>query len=564
MTAELVIRWSGGELDLMGWNTLGAGDFKIDTLADGTDWGNPEPVRRSLRRFLLDGSSSVKEYDDNRTIPLSLRVTAPDGVALAQGEQALDLIDGRRCELVWTPPDPFSPACVFIVDFSDLRHKMDDIGETRNPPRRFYSLTLSCLPHAYSADYVTIPAVPQDVSTPIVIDDLSSLTGWSSNGTLELHSSPNYITANGPGAYAIRSGTVDFTAEPFLSMKVYGGFITVSARSGGGPWETLPRAGFDQDYVVWDTSGLASAVVTELRVSGPNNGVSIQGVRKQATRWSEASQQQVRTIATPGSRRAPASILVESPTTGLGTTLIYSGAPYNPDLTIGALGTRFPETTLPLLTGSYSLIANGGTESFDVLASSLPEGSYSIWVRALGSPTIGGTLTIAPKVLDASGVLIATLPSMTVSIPPRPTPQAYSLLLAGSASLPYVTLPAGSDAKVRFDCSYTRETSGEAVLIDALLAFNRTLGTLTIADVGTRKKLWIESPSLELDRPSVFVGSGEKSSAVPLSKVTQLPAWGGAHSVTPPDTYIYSASTSASDVEVSGTFRPASLGHPTS
>ena len=196
MTAELMIRWSGGELDLMGENLIALSDgstapVTIEALADGTNWGNPQSVRRVLRSALLDGSRSVKERDDNRTIPLKLRLTAADGPALAAGESPLAMLDGLSCELVWTPPaqagDPESPAAVFVAVSADLAHDMDDFAENRY--QRFYTLTLDCLPHVYSDEYVTIPAVAQGSSTPTLSTYAlsSALVSTSSNGRNCIH-----------------------------------------------------------------------------------------------------------------------------------------------------------------------------------------------------------------------------------------------------------------------------------------------------------------------------------------------------------------------------------------
>ena len=178
--SEFELRWSGGSLDLLGWNE---GDFEIFASADGVDFGNPEPVRTTLRSALLDGSISTKERDDNRTVELELLVMAPDGQGLAEGEKALSLLDGRRCELAWSPPDEFAPTAVFVAVSAELRHSKK-LSEELALVRR-YTLTLDCLPHAYSDEWVEIPALASSVSTPTVIDDGTSTTGWATSaGTL--------------------------------------------------------------------------------------------------------------------------------------------------------------------------------------------------------------------------------------------------------------------------------------------------------------------------------------------------------------------------------------------
>lgn len=575
---ELVLRWSGGELDLMGWNESDHGDFLIEALADGTEWGNPEPVRRVLRRYLLDGSRSVKEYDDNRTIPLKLRVHAADGNALAGGEAALTAVDGRRCELVWTPPDEFSAPAVFVVDSADLNHNMDDLGYGRG--ELYYTLTLTALPYAFSDEYVTVPAVAQSVSTPTSVDTCASLTGWSSpNATLSLTTATDDATVikalrTGAGGIQVtRTGTVSFSTQPYMALKaapvpsagpVAPGFSGVQVQATvAGPWLTVGQSGTDAGRALFNVGAVASSVVA-IRFTYTDAQVEARffQIDKQATPRSVSSRQQVRASDVAGSMRTTGSMLVESTTAGLGTTVVYTGPDYDPSWSSGFIGSR--STLSSNISGGFSQVAIGGSGNplqFQRPIADIPAGEHVIWARLLAGGA--GTLTIIAQLRAPNWDLLAerTLAAITLG-----DTGGWLLRALATVTLPDFGVPAGSSSLLRLQFHW----SGAAYEfdIDELLTFmidgadGKTRGSLTVAEVGGNKKLWIDSPSLDRDTSAAYAGSAAKTDARPLSLLSELPGWPGTHALNPPRATAYVATLGATDATASWTFRPAHHTHP--
>lgn len=590
---ELTLRWAGGELDLMGWNDSTHGSFLIETLADGTEWGNPQTVRRALRRFMLDGSASVKEYDDNRTIPLKLRVKAADGNSLAGAEAALVQTDSRRCELVWQGSDYFSAPAVFVAVSTDLTHTMDDLADLRS--ERFYTLTLDCQPHVLSNEWVEVPAVAQGTSTPTLVDACASTTGWTASGaTLAVAGSTITVTVDPPalggGDWGVtsftvtRTGAVDLTTEKYLSTLVLlrsGASLTsVEVQASSGAWETVPASGADAGARIHDAGAVTDPTVTAIRwtfTKPPGDGLPFLGggtsgiwatfdtVSKQSTPRSTASKQATRTLTVPGSRRTPTSLHAESPTTDLGTVLLYTGPAYDPSLSRGGVSAR--TTTAGNVSGSRNVFVTGNTEQFRILASEFTEGFHALWVRiSPNDATTTGVLTTTVHLLDAANNVLKTGVSFTNDLAWGST--AYVVSLLGGLDLPAWQLPEGSGAKIQitlqWDVTVGLPVADRAINLDELWAFNLAEGALTIAEVGARRDLWLDPATLAVDHPVTYAGTGDRSDAIPLSLATELPSWPGTHVIEPPTTYLFGASTGAADMEISGYLRPAHHTHPTS
>lgn len=570
-TAELVIRWSGGSLDLMGWNSGTHGDFLVETLADGTNWGSPETVRTMLRTALRDGSRTRADRDENRTIPLKLRVKAPDHSALAGGEQALDLIDGRRCELVWTPPGDLGIApSVFAVDFADLSHEMNDLGYARG--ELFYTLTLSCLPHAYADSWITVPALVQASSVPVAVDDCTSTSGWSVTGaTLSAASGALLITptAGATAMTATRTGAINLTTDRFLA--VWGNQPTTVEVLSGTTWTAIPQVVMDGNYYIFNGTGLTDPTVDAVRftwtaaASGKLVARSLADIRKQAAPRSTLARQQMRSIEVPGSRRTPATVHVQSPTTGLKTVILYGGPQYNPALSRGAIQAR--STTSTTLSGSQGRLNSGSSVTFIVPASDFYSGSHAMHVVSrpvAGGVTTAGTLTATVTLLASGGALISNLGAITRSF--GWADGEVKTALMGSVDLPGAILPEDTTTFVSVQLNWTKDpiygpTDERDLWVDEVLVFNRTLGRLAILNNGDKPYLWVESADLDRDHDVVFGSFGAKANAVPLSTSTEMPAWMGALEMSPGMTYLYVGTTGALDTTVEATFRPAGNTH---
>lgn len=564
--AELVLRWSGGELDLMGWNDSAHGEFEIGTLADGTEWGNPQSVRRTLRRFLLDGSVSVKDYDDNRTIPLKLRLKAPDGTALAGGEAALVALDSHRCELVWTPPDAFAAPAVYVAVSVDLAHSMDDLGELRL--ERYYTLTLDCLPHAYSDEWVEVPALPQDISVRTEFDDCSTLTNWTSfqvsltDGGADVWIKFPDGTDDG---IAARNGTVDFTTDRYLAITytgLVGKVVKVEVLSqASGSWVEVPRVGTDSWAVhLYDVGMVVSGIAWTFERPlayvgfGELTAARITSLGKQATPRASASNGQVRTVAVPGSRRTPTRVEASSATGGLGEVILYSGPDYDPSL------------SLRLAPGYVAEVGTGGfagpdteTTLYKWPISELPPGRYVAWAL-LDTAVTGGDASLEFKAeLHTTAGLAREAMLATIPLPPD---TGFTLMPLFSADLPGWDVAEGTAHE--FGLRVT--ASGTATSISAefpwFWLFNVSEGTLFVVDAAGDHKVWVEPASIERDHQSILTGDTTLPDALPRSLSSEVLSWGASLSLVPPLATIYSWSSDATDMMVSARFRPAWHTHP--
>lgn len=549
---ELVLRWADGSLNLMGWNDSVHGEYEVETLAEGTDWGNYESVRRSLRTALLDGSRTARDRDSNRQIPLSLRVASPSHDALAAGEQALDMIDGRRCELVWTPPAKLavSPS-VFIVDFAELRHEMDDLAYGRG--ELFYKLTLDCLPYAYSDEWVEIPALPAGVAIPVLVDDCSALTGWTADADTSavLGDGGDFITITNAGTVR-RTGLADLTTDRYLSVE-YGGVrptrVRVSATTDSG-FTTVPQAGLDGRYALYDV-GIAVDAIEFTFPGGPDGPdglgglASILTINKQSSMRTAASNGQVRTVATPGSRRTPATLTLDAGVDELGTAVVYSGPDYDPSL------------VNRLQAGSAHQVTDAvPTIRYVMPAAELPPGEYAVWADIAGSTT-GTSLDFTAELRNGSTVLseqvLATLTpeidevSMTLDwggVQPRFTAQLPGWALADGSLLD-------------FGLRVTKTGTG-GIFIPWVWLFNITTGRLLVVECGGRQKMWVDPASLTRDYPTIWAGDTTQASAVPLTLDTEVRSWGGGVALTPPVSTLY---TWSSDSAPSASARFRAAGH---
>lgn len=577
VTAELVLRWAGGSLDLMGWNESAYGAFEIRTIANGTNWGSPESVRRTLRTAMLDGSRSTKERDDNRTLPLKLRVKAADGSALAGGEQALDLIDGRRCELVWTPPDAGAAASVFVVDFADLAHDMKDLAYKQG--ELFYTLTLDCLPHAYSDEWLEVPALARTPSTPTLIDDGSSTTNWSTDvGSLSASGGAVKVTLPttvGSTGYVNmrRTAALDLSSEPYLRLVAnqapiwnYAPEVRVLV---GSTWHLLTQVATESGARIYATSGWSAASAIEVRFrldyvyTPADYTFSVDSLHKQATVTSATSREQIRTIDVPGSRRTPGEIVVESPSgAALDTVVVYAGPQYDPSLARRATFTRDAEVAgTASFTGARSLInaTSAAPHAFRLPVNELPEGDYVLWARAK-TTAAGHTLTITSRLLNSSGTVLSSVTYAEKPILAATT--NYAVMPLGAGAICPWDLPADSTHQVELLFYLGGPADASYFNIDQLWAFNVTDGAFAIVEAGAASRVRLIPPNLDQDASSVLLDNGDSASALPASRTSQMPAWAGALQLKPPAVHLLTGALGAADAEVSARLRPAWNTHP--
>lgn len=152
-----------GDFELI--DTLPGASWSCEALAEGTEWGNPQPIEVAVRHLLQDGSIVATQGHDNREVRIRVVLTAADLTALADGEAALFAEIGRVNTLTWDPLIGASVPTVFDVVTSSLEHIMDDLGETRESPERHYSVRFACLPFGRSVDPITLTPTPVTIGT---------------------------------------------------------------------------------------------------------------------------------------------------------------------------------------------------------------------------------------------------------------------------------------------------------------------------------------------------------------------------------------------------------------
>lgn len=597
---ELEIVWDGGSLDLMGENDTPYGPVVVQALADGTEWGNPESVRRALFSALADGSASALERHDNRTVTVKLRLTAADSAALAGGEAPLHMLSGvKRAELRWTPPNDFAAPAVYIVVASDLTQQMDDLAENRC--RRFYALTLVCLPFARSLDSVTIEALPPFVAAPSVLDDGTTTTGWSGLGDASFAVIGGGVQISGStGATTITLSKTLARAKRYFALEVenvWGRLTSFTSGDGtrpllrpwgvGGPMSAPQLVGREGNWYFFDLpASLGDVVGFDICVDLPGAAaVRVLTVAESDTPALSTGRQSLRVIPTPGSARAAGSLLVEARDaeddgtgTALGEVIVYTGPQYDPRLSPWRTSTWGVSDTLSGL--SHDSV--DGTFNFVRPASSFVDGSHVLWVQASPLPfdTVT-TWTVTVRAIGTPGAYSGPSDALAVVATLTATTTAnavndHELFNLGVIDLPGFDVGVASQVNLHFEIA----ASTDLLYLGEALLFNRSRGSLTIVDARTMKTLtetspgvwdattgatrvWLDPASLE-GSERVVAGRLSRASSLPVSLASNLRSYDGAHPFTPDATYLYVGTTGVVDPKVTGEFRPAWHTHPAS
>lgn len=166
--------------------------WRFETLV-GTTFGNPVRLVEYLKSQLQDGELAVTTGFGNREgFPVIIRISAPDGQALAMAEAALmaEALADQIAPLIWLPPalEAWSGA-LEIVNVDVERDYPVDAGTSwdyreKYSHTRVFRLTFTALPWVRDLESTIIPAlpVPEDPDDPPVvvsINDCTSTTGWS-------------------------------------------------------------------------------------------------------------------------------------------------------------------------------------------------------------------------------------------------------------------------------------------------------------------------------------------------------------------------------------------------
>lgn len=149
-----------GDLHLTG---VAAGGYKVELLAEGTDWGNPQPTEVAVQSLLQDGELVEHTRDGNREQPVRIVITGT-AAQLEQGEKDLMAELYKRNTLTVPSLLAGGQTTVFDIVTSSLQQVPDDLAEVR-ANQWHYSVRLVSLPFGRSVDNVTITPTPTSIGT---------------------------------------------------------------------------------------------------------------------------------------------------------------------------------------------------------------------------------------------------------------------------------------------------------------------------------------------------------------------------------------------------------------
>ncbi len=544
---------------------IGGGDapYTISALADDATWGNPAPIEVAVRTLLQNSSSVVTERYDNREAFIRVRIEAPDGAALAEGEEALFAELGRRNVLTYTPSDGFGPPTVFYVITSSMDHALNDLEQLRNWSS--YSIRLVCEAFARSVDEVVVEAEFQPVDgddvplTPVddLVDACSSTSGWSTvSFGLSVVASGGTIHTDPKSAYPTmkRTGSIDMSGAPLLvlDLKLPAGssvpwvqFESFSAHIAPTGIGASPTTGYARYWYPSAGGTLSSFTVGVDNIPGTGR-LYVAEVRKQSDPPAASTlRQKFFTAAVGGSAPSEGTLEVYHATDGLGQVLLYtwptSGQGFTPALRElkSASGSTSPDSGL--VSGASNDLAAGNVV-YDIPGAQVPPGTYEVgaWLQS-------DSATVRPVTVTAETVIGSTVvgsTEFTKSVDFDATGTWYYVPL-GRVELPVNHLPADTEAIVRVTLSST-DSSG--IDVDEAYLFNLDSGALTVVDCGDSTRLWVNSATLDWPMPSIMVGDAEDGSDS-YSTGDTVTAW-GVHEIKPRSINVFAVTPDALDAGV--------------
>lgn len=579
-----------GDLDLAARLPQGA-TFAYHALA-GTEFGNATPELAITSSFLSDGDDERIDRFGNVGHAIRLRIEGPSHAALEEAEALLERELYKRNSLAWTPPGGFAATTVFDVVTSWSEHHFDDWDEIARIPRRHFTLHVRRLPWPRSVDPLVVVAesIAPDPVEPDTFEiwDGSSAAGWFADGpnsTISSDGSKLIVSSVTTGPRPIESGLGAYQRfdPPFLPYDFVNdlGLPLISLdwwRVGATteyPWMTVvidgvrhtcervaqaqaaPGSEFMRYW--WRVPpGPVREIKFNMRVRAPGD-TDREFWLDQVTAWSNiptigSGRQQFRSIEVPGTAPTEAAIRVEHETDALGDVLIHTApadSGYQPATaqyrTAG--GTVAP--TASTMSGSWRKLNEATPETYDIPIDAIPVGTYAMLAVLKGDAP--GTQLVE---WDASTLVGAVEHESVHGFASRSLTASAAIYDLGTVSLP--TVPAGSDAKVRI-----KLYSDGASDVDELWLLNLTDGRMSLVSCGTgtpatggaSNRLWIETPSLDLERQAYFVGTEEDRSDRRHASANDIRSF-QVHEMEPGAMNVFVASTGAVAPAVSAELYP--------
>lgn len=531
------LRLGGLQIVENGKAKVHADGFTTEVSADGTTWGDPEPVIVEILSMLHDGTLETTTSHGNRHPVVFVRIKGNNGPALAAGEMALNRELGRPTELIWQPPDASAPPTVWEVVNSYMAFGFDHQAELRRT--RTYRVTLSARPWGRSAVLVHTPALaaPPGSPTTVTIDTMDSTTGWSAASTAGVSA---FTSTGGALRTTVRTSytgdhsitltrtiaSVDLTATPYVAVDYdpSGGWsLTGLATAAGALTKVNERAiASGRRRAYFDLGSLTPAATTTFVLTftgyfltGRTSTVDTYQLDRTDTISTGTGRQGSRSITPGGGVAAEGDVIVEKAGTALGQTLVYSRSTesmHAVNLRQYRVSGSTETADTSKVSGIRSEIGSGAAEVFEIPVALFPKGNVHVW-GSLGSSSGTGDARINYTVAvmqgstiisgsQQSGYTYVNLPAAAANVTPYLRPLARF-------SLP--GLVEGPNAKVRV--TFIKDAStGASInpLYDELWMFEVDDARLTILDLPTGTPAAGSVPSrLKITAPDLLSPNGE-------------------------------------------------------
>ncbi|UUW88406.1 hypothetical protein [Pimelobacter simplex] len=556
-----------------------AAGYLVQAMAEDSHFDNPKALVQVVKSLLTDGSLAVIEGWDNRECPIRLRISAPSataGPALAEAEAVLmaQLQADSKAPLLWTPPASGSATNVFDVVAASLERDNSQGWDLEEQLReyRYYTLTLTCLPFARTANRVVVPAIPLPPPSPttVDIDACTSTTGWSALNTT-VATAGGYVEAgpsgvkNGRSYFDMtRTGSVSMGATPYLRVTAQLVDtatattlpLALSATTNTGSAALVATAPSSLVSGATDVYFQPGATLTLMRFYAEllSGGVVATArlrihhvARTDTIPGAGTNRQRSRAVTVRGSARTQAAIRLFDATTptpaALGTDILVhtsSNTDWRPALRPYRVSGPTVTADATMVSGARESLSGSPSTVYRIPARLLTEGTYALMARGNVTPT--AVVGWSARIVSAAG---ATTVGSSVVVSGTTTPAgtggAYRIFNLALLSLPVVR--AEADQMVEISINMTSIGPGSLLLDEAWL-FGLHDGVLTwLGDSDSLTWIEIRSPELGAARPSVYGGTGTKGTN-PVCIDWKCLSF-GAHRFTPGAMQIYTVTSTS-------------------
>lgn len=555
------------------------------SLTFGRDFGAAEVGSESLALLLQDGEIEVSTRAGNRTMTFAVLIEG-DMLTMAEAEATLAFeADKPRNTLILEPGDDFGPPAVYETFRAQATQEFTDEAEMNG--LRVWRVTLRARPFARSSTLVESIGTSAGGVTPTVvtINAGDAVTGWAVAGPPgSLTDQGAYLRAamqtSGPGFGTTQwtytpASPIDLSVTRIVSLVMWGGSTTETSLSAtprfyadGTEYPLLQvstETGSRQRFYYQVPPGVSSAAsigwASPITTSiGNVNFTSLQ--RTDMLPAIGTTRQKSRTVQVAGSARTEGSLTVEHESSSLGSTLIYTwpqglAAGYTPPLRARRVSGGTATTDSSLVSGARDLLDTAVV--FDVPVSDLIAGTHQLVTRLKSDAATAQTVNYTAQLrIGGADVGTATTGSHVHTFG---TTNAWRNVVLGRLMLPPADVPAGSTATVRVTLVAASAGASNIDLDDAWL-FNTTVGDLSWVECPSSQRLWLNTATTQVPRPTVYRGNAEDQTdaAYPGDDLRAF----GSHRFTPPLMNVFTVTSGALDAAVSLTHYPHFIGHPTS